>query len=289
MARLEQIAEQERKLKELGYSQQEIDRMSEQAKTDILDKQISKVEVRQPDQPITPKQKLDNAQAEIDAIRKQQELESISLHYENFKAREKSITDRESELIKGINSLAEDRDKLVSDREELLGKYNIHQEEYNSLLAAIKTRESEAKRIMTEAINKKSEAERIIKSQSESQKISQKKMESYTKNMSDVVTNLVDIYTSLKQESDEPLLELASLLNTDLKLIGALCNDHNDLVTTAGIISLECDRITKVCEYMQNSKKDFGELREFLLKSTEYIESALCMEWKPPVNDFMQV
>jgi hypothetical protein len=230
---------------------------------------------------ISAKQKLENANLELDAIRKQQEVDSATLGYANFKEREKSFADRESELIKGTNQLVDDRAKFTKEREDFLARYEVHKKEYDTLMAAIKTREDEAKRIMTEAISKKSEAEKIIKHQTEAEKVNQEKQEAYADNMDDSLKLFGEIIQVLRKQEDGRILNMAVALNSDFYLIQWLQYKKAGLQTLADIVAVDCDRITELCEYLQDSKKDYSVVLKYLLDSTEWLSNALCIKWSP--------
>jgi DNA repair exonuclease SbcCD ATPase subunit len=233
------------------------------------------------DQPKSAQQRLADTEAEIKAFKAQQDLESIKDGYESLKVREFTIADREKVLEQGQEKLKKDIGEFELQQKERVSKANEKADEYNKAYNLLKTEREEAKRIMTEAIAKKSEADNIIKSQTETEKINQEKQEAYTENMEESIKLFGEIIINLRRQEDSKSLSLAVILNKDLNLIQWLQYKKSSLQTIADIISVDCDRITQVCEYLQNSNVDNSKLLNYLLSSTEWLQNALKIEWQP--------
>ena len=247
--------------------------------------EVNKPEVKIPE---TPQQRLANTEAEIKAFKSTQDLDSVKLGYENLKVRESTIADREKNLQDKTEKLQKDIGEFELQQKERVAKANEKADEYNEAYNLLKTERAEAKRIMEEAIRKKSEAENIINSQTEVEKIQQEKSEAYTANMEESLKLLGEAVGVLRRQDDGKILGLAVILNNDLYLIQWLQYKKAGLQTLADIIEVDCDRIVEVCEYLQDSKKDYGEVLKYLLDSTEWLSQALCIAWSPPNRDVLR-
>ncbi len=231
--------------------------------------------------PKTPQQRLADTEVEIKAFKAQQDLDSVKLGYENLKIRESTIADREKALKDGVEKLQKDIGEFELHQKERVAKANEKADEYNRAFQLLQTERAEAKRIMEDAMRKKSEADNIIKSQTETEKISQEKQEAYAENMDEALDLFEEIVRTLRRQEEGKALGLAVTLGKDLTLIQWLQYRKCNLQTLADIISVDCDRIVDVCEYLQDTRKDHSSLLNYLLQSTEWLQSALRIEWIP--------
>jgi chromosome segregation ATPase len=229
----------------------------------------------------SPLQRISDAEMEIKAFQKEQELESVRSGFESFKIRESSLVGKETDLASREEKLRTQIGAFELEQKTRVEKANKIAEDYNKAYELLKTERKEATRIMTEAIEKKSEAESIIKSQTETEKTNQEKQEAYVSNMDDSMKLLNQVYGVLRKQDDGKLLTLAGVLYKDLTLISWLQFKKCALQTIADIISVDIDRITEVCEYLQNTKKDYNQVLKYLLDSTEWLQTKLKIEWQP--------
>lgn len=230
---------------------------------------------------LSPQQRIAEAEITLKAIKAEQEVASVNMGYADFQSREKTIGGREKALTTAQVKLAADQQTLIEERTDLLSQWEKHKAEYQNLMAQVKIREESAEQIMAEAISEKAEADRVIESRTDREKGYQIKHDAYVKNLGEAYQSIIDMITSLRTEGDPTALQLAVDLNRDLELMDTLNEKQVDLQTIADIFSVDCDRIYSVCEYIQNSKRDFGELRVFLLTSAEWLREALLIQWTP--------
>lgn len=255
-------------------------RLEEQLEKERSEKERQSSEPKPPLE-LTPQQKLANTEAEIKAFKAQQDLDTVKLGYENLKVRESTIADREKSLTDGLEKLQKQIGEFELQQKERVEKANKKADEYNEAFNLLKTERAEAKRIMEDAIRKKSEAENIIKSQSEAENISQEKQEAYNANMDESIKLLVEIVKVLRRQEDVKALTLAVFLGKDLNLIQWLQYKKVGLQTLADIISVDCDRIVEVCEHLQDSKSDNSAVLNYLLQSVEWLQTSLKIQWQP--------
>ena len=238
--------------------------------------------------PKTPIERLSDAELEIKAFKAEQDLDSVKQGYENLKVRESTIAEREQALADEQKALALSVGNFELDQKARLETYNKKSADYNQAFALLQTERKEAARIMEEAIKTKSEADTIIKSQTEAEKVDQEKQEAYDANMEDSIKLLRSIVKTLKRQDDAKALSLAGTLSRDLKLIDWLQYKKGSLTTLAEIIAVDCDRIVQVCEHLQDSKVDYTTVLNYLLASTEWLQSALCISWSPHDTDVVR-
>ncbi len=229
----------------------------------------------------TPQERLVNTEAEIKAFKAAQDLESIQLGYKDLKVRESTIADRETTLVVGKEELVKRIGEFELEQKKRVETANKKADEYNEAFNLLKTERAEAKRIMEDAIRKKSEADNIIKSQTEAEKVNQEKQEAYNANMDEAIKLLVEIVKVLRRQENSKSLNLAVVLGKDLTLIQWLQYKKVGLQTLADIISAECDRIVEVCEYLQDSKTDNSAVLNYLLQSVEWLQTSLKIQWQP--------
>jgi len=227
------------------------------------------------DQPLTPQQKLTDAETAIKLFKTQTDLDSLKLGYENFKVREQNIADREKELTEGLEKLKIDIGEFELQQKERVAKANEKADEYNKAYNLLKTEREVASKTMAEAIAKKSEADNIIKSQTETEKINQGKQEAYAENMDESIKLVAEIVKVLRQQEDNKAYSLSQTLNKDLVLIQWLLYKKAGLQTIADIIAVDCDRITEISEYLQDTKKDYSSLISYLGQSTDWLQKKL--------------
>jgi chromosome segregation ATPase len=227
-----------------------------------------------------PKQSEPTVDEQIQIARKKMELDSINSGYESFKVRENSINGKITELEKQEKKLAESIGVFELEQKKRLDTYNANIENYNQAYALLQTRSKEAEKIMEQALKKSAEAERILKSQSKLEKEQQEKLEAYQTNMTEVVELLGDVAKVLRREEDSKILSVAAFLIHDFNSIGVLIDRKCSLITVADIVALDCEKITELCGYLQDSKKD--RLLPYLLQSVEFIQSSLKIAWTPP-------
>jgi hypothetical protein len=229
----------------------------------------------------SPLQRISDAEMEIKAFQKEQELESVKSGYANFLLREKTIVDQEKGIADRETSLKENIGAFELEQKTRMEKYNSNVSDYNKAYELLKTERKESQRIMEEAIKKKSEADSIIKSQTEQEKISQEKQDAYTENLDSSIKLMTEIYKVLKKQDDAKLLSLAVVIHNDLTLTQWLIFKKCSVQSIVDILSVDIDRITEVCEYLQNTKKDYNQVLKYLLDSTEWLQTSLKIEWQP--------
>lgn len=227
----------------------------------------------------TPEQRSQKADAEIIAFKKEMELDSIKSGYENLKTRETTISSREQDIADREDKLKKDIGTFELEQKERVAKANEIAADYKKQYALLTTERAEAKRIMEDAITKKAEADNIIKSQTEAERLRQEKSEAHRTNMGDALALLSDIIRTLRSQDDVKILSLAGILIKDYKLIQRLQYRKTELQSIADIIAVECDRIHELCEYLQDSKRDYGVIMKYLLDCTEWFYKNLKIEW----------
>ena len=245
-------------------------------------KKRKEIETRQvvPPEP-TPQQKAANVEAEIKLFKIQQDLDSLKLGYDNFKLRESTIIDIEKALADREERLKKNIGTFELEQKERVAKANAKADEYNEAFMLLQTERTEAKRIMEDAIRKKSEADNIIKSQTEAERVYQEKQGAYIDNMDESLKLFAEIIGVLKQQEDGASLTLAVELGKDYYLMQWLQYKNCNLSTLADIIAVVCERITETCGHLQDSKKDYSSLLNYLLQSTDWFEKALMIQWQP--------
>jgi hypothetical protein len=92
---------------------------------------------------------------------------------------------------------------------------------------------------------------------------------------------MTEIYKVLKKQDDVKLLSLAVIIHNDLTLTQWLQFKKCSVQSIVDILSVDIDRITEVCEYLQNTKKDYNQVLKYLMDSTEWLQSALHIQWTP--------
>ena len=233
------------------------------------------------DIPMTPQQRLLNADFEIKAFQKESELDSIKAGYESFKLRESSIANREKAVADKEVDLQTQVGVFEIEQKKRLADYNGKVEEYNKAFALLSTERKEANKIMQEALKLKSESENIIKSQTANEKLCQQKQVAYTENMDECLKLMGEIVSVLRREDNGESLNISVLVGKDLVLIEWLKYKKANMQTLADVIAVDCERITELCEHLQDSKKDNGAILKYLLDSTAWIEQALKLTQLP--------
>lgn len=251
----------------------------------LLDEQ-NKTKQQAPQEPVkvepTPRQRIENADLLLKAFQAERELESQQSGYVNFKVRESSIVEREKSIADREEALKKSIGEFEIEQNKRVDKVNKTAEEYNKAYALLKTEREEAKRIMEEAIEKKSQAEQIIKAQTLEQKTTQARQTAYASNMEESLKLFADIYRYLKVMEEPRCLDMAVALNKDLGLIQRLCDKKVNLQTVADIISVDHDRLIELCEFLQNSKKDYSDALGYLFQATEWLQKALILNLDKP-------
>lgn len=247
----------------------------------LAEEQKARDELTAPKPPAEPtaQERTEKADAEITAFKREMELESIKSGYTDLKTRETTIANRELNLEEREEKLKKDIGAFELEQKERVAKTNDVAAEYNKQFSLLTTERAEAKRIMEEAITKKAEAENIIKSQTEAEKNRQEKSEAHRTNMGDALALFTDIIRTLRKQDDAKILTVAGLLGKDYKLIQRLQYRKSEQQTIADIIAVECDRIHELCEYLQDSKHDYGKIMKYLLDCTEWFYNSLKIEW----------
>jgi chromosome segregation ATPase len=233
------------------------------------------------DTPLSPQEEIAKTESIIKAFKLKQELQSIELGYESFKLRESSLAGKENELADKETELQTKIGKFELEQKDRMEKLKINVDDYNKAYALLKTSQGEVNKLMSDALKQKSEAESIIKSQTLSEQTTQEKQEAYDENMDSAISLLAEIVKVLRRQEDGKVLSLAVALSKDLTLIQWLQYKKSGLQTLADIIAVDCDRIVDVCEGLQNSKTDYSKLLKYLLDSTEWLQNALKIEFKP--------
>jgi hypothetical protein len=234
-----------------------------------------------------PPQPPPNIEQQIKDFKAKQDLESLQLGYENFKKREDSIVGREEEVAKGFLLLAKDREIFETEQKKRLDTYNIKTDDFNKEYELFKTTKKEAERIMTEALQKKSEADRIIKAQTEAEKIAQEKSEAYEANMVEALGVFEEIGEYLIRCGttwmDAKVQNVGKILQIDLSLIQRLQEKKVNNSTIAEVIAVDCDRMIELAEYLQDGKLRYNPVKvlDYLNKNTDWICESLKIDWSP--------
>jgi hypothetical protein len=229
---------------------------------------------------LTPQDREALAVAEIKAFKAEQDRDSVKSGYENFKVREKTIVDREANISQREDALKKDIGEFELEQKTRLASYNANVEKYNQAFAMLQTERTEAKKLMEEALSQKSQADIIIKAQTEAETLQAEKNEAYKANMEEAVTLLSEMAKFLRRQDADKALGLAGLLNKDLDLITRLQTKNAPQQTLADIISVDCDRVLELCEFLQESKSD-SSATNYLLEGVEWLQNALKIEWTP--------
>jgi hypothetical protein len=229
----------------------------------------------------SPLQRISDADLEISAFKKEQELDSVKAGYASLILREKTIADREKTIADKETNILTQIGLFEVEQKKRMETYNTKVEDYNKAFALLQTERKESSRIMQEAIKIKSEAETIIKSQTELEKTCQEKQEAYVANMDESVKLMGSIFKVLRKQDDGKLLSLAGLISKDLNLIQYLQFKKCALQTIADVVSVDIDRITEVCGYLQDSKKDYSQVLKYLLDATDWLQKNLKIDWTP--------
>lgn len=250
-----------------------------------LEKQLE--EERQKREQQSPTQQPPNIEQQIKEFKQLQELESLKLGYENFKQRENSFTSKESELQKQQEQLERERLEFEIEQKKRVDTVNAKLEEYGKQYELLQTKIKEAGKIMEDALKQKAEADRIIKSQTEAEKIAQEKNEAYKAHLSEVLDVFAEIGNYLVKcgttWADSRVLNIGRTLQLDLSLLKRLQERNSNNAVLAEIIAVDCNRITELAGYLQDTKLKYNPVKviDYLLKNTDWIEDALLIEWIP--------
>ena len=231
--------------------------------------------------PEPPQLRYANTEAEIKAFKAKQDLESLELGYNDLKHRETTMADREKALEDSKTELTKRIGEFELEQKTRVENVNNKANEYNEQFNLLKTEREEAKKLMAEALEQKAKANSIIKSQTQEEESNQRKQEAYTSNMDEAIKLCGDMARYLKRQEDGRAFSMGNLLQKDLTLIQWIQYKKLSLKTIAELIEVDCDRITELCEYLQDSKRDYSECLKYLLDSTEWLSKKLLIEWKP--------
>ena len=237
-----------------------------------------------PNEP-TPQQRKANADSLIDALKTEMELDSIKQGFANLKQREQALVDKEKDLAEKDKALKESIGAFELEQKKRVEQANERINNANKYFEELQVQRKEAEKLMSNAIRVKAEAETIIKSQTVQDKDRQERQSAYADNMEESLELLNDVSNALRQQEDNYAFSLSGIIKRDLSLIGKLQDKQADLQTLTDIISVDMDRILELCEYLQNSKKDYSQLIKFLGDSTEWLSERLVIEWDNKVPE----
>lgn len=259
-----------------------------------LNKSKQQPEIKKPtDSTIqTPQQKIADADAELKAFRIQKELDSEKFGYESFKARESSIADRENAFKSGWEQLSKEKATFQTEQTERMKTYNAKVEEFNQKWDLVQTKHEEVDRLMEEALQKKTEADRIIIAQTSAEKIAQEKSEAYKEHLDECFEVFEEIANLLLKRGnasgDSKLLNVGRVITAHLNLMKRMKDRESNSGSIADVMAVSVDRLMEVAEHLQDDaaklRYDSAKLLDYLMKNLEWVSWALKLAWQPTIR-----
>jgi len=220
-------------------------------------------------------------EATLKEYRIQMELESIQDGFKSLKDRESTIDSREQELIKSLETLRTERAEFDTAQAKRMEAYNENIKKYNLNWDLLQVKHKESDERMRKTLEEKTQAESIIKNQTEAQKVQQEKSKAYEDNMGEALDVVFEISKVLKRQGEQKCVSMSRTLAYDLALISRMQDMKAGNTSIADVISVDCSRLTELCEYIQDSKNSNGKVLTYLLGNIQWIEDNLKIEWTP--------
>jgi hypothetical protein len=248
-----------------------------------LERQQKEAEIRNKQPPTIVENKLPEtkppAESEVDIriLNAKIEAESKAEGYKNFREREQALKDGEKELEAEALALGKEREKFETEQAERVAKANAKLEEAKKALDLYKTKSADADKKMAEAQKLTSEAERIIKQQTEAEKLAADKQKAYETNM----TESLEVFTEIANTITKQGYSVGRILKYDVGLISRLQGRGVSLNTIAEIIGGDIDRINELSQELQDKNAN-PRLLEYLNSNTEFLQANLKIDWLPP-------
>jgi DNA repair exonuclease SbcCD ATPase subunit len=273
---------------ELAQRQEEIRRQAEFAKQKESEIKLGSIsETPNVNRPPTVTNKVVipeiSPEAELKTYKAQMELDSVKEGYKNLKEREQTLKDSERELQIDIEQLAKEREKFEVEQKERMDAYNNNVRIYNQKYGLLQTKLKEADKQMEDVLTEKSQAEAVIKAQSESEKENQEKLEAYTANIEECLDVFNEISRILSRQNIMRLSNLGRILTYDMALITRMQNEKCPLRSIVDVISANIGRIDEICETLQNSNSN-PALFSYLTRNTIFLTESLKINWTPTSN-----
>jgi hypothetical protein len=258
-----------------------MDRLQEQLKAEQEAKRIKEQEEKlNPPVIIIPQTQTEiKTEPELDlrTLNAKIEAESKAEGYKSFRERESALKDGEKELEAEALALGEQRTKFEAEQVERVRVANAKLEEAKKALDLYKTKVADADKKMEQAQKLSSESERIIKAQSESERLQAEKQLAYETNMEESLKVFSEIATYVSKQG----YSVGRILKYDVGLISRLQGRGANLNTIAEIIGADIDRINELSQELQD-KNSNPKLLEYLNSNTEWLDTSLKIEWQPP-------
>jgi hypothetical protein len=222
---------------------------------------------------------VENPEVELRRLNAQIELDSKIDGYKSFKEREQALKDGETELEAEALALGKEREKFESEQAERVSRANTKLEEAKKALDLYKTKATDADNKMEQAQKLTSEAERIIKNQSESEKEQQEKLKAYENNLTECLDLFGEMATVLSKHSNPNVSIVGRILFHDVALMGRMQNRGCSNGSVADVIACDCDRVNEACQILQDSNSNL-KLLNYLSKNVDYLTENLKISWQ---------
>ena len=254
-----------------------MDKLQEQLKAEQEAKRQKELDERNKQPPVIIENKPTEPEIDLKTLNAKIEAESKAEGYKSFREREAALKDGEKELEAEALALGEQRTKFEAEQVERVRVANAKLEEAKKALDLYKTKVADADKKMEQAQKLSSESERIIKAQSESERLQAEKQLAYETNMEESLKVFSEIATYVSKQG----YSVGRILKYDVGLISRLQGRGANLNTIAEIIGADIDRINELSQELQD-KNSNPKLLEYLNSNTEWLDTSLKIEWQPP-------
>ena len=254
-----------------------MDKLQEQLKAEQEAKRQKELDERNKQPPVIIENKPTEPEIDLKVLNAKIEAESKAEGYKSFREREAALKDGEKELEAEALALGEQRTKFEAEQVERVRVANAKLEEAKKALDLYKTKVADADKKMEQAQKLSSESERIIKAQSESERLQAEKQQAYETNMEESLKVFSEIATYVSKQG----YSVGRILKYDVGLISRLQGRGANLNTIAEIIGADIDRINELSQELQD-KNSNPKLLEYLNSNTEWLDTSLKIEWQPP-------
>lgn len=254
-----------------------MDKLQEQLKAEQEAKRQKELDERNKQPPVIIENKPTEPEIDLKALNAKIEAESKAEGYKSFREREAALKDGEKELEAEALALGEQRTKFEAEQVERVRVANAKLGEAKKALDLYKTKVADADKKMEQAQKLSSESERIIKAQSESERLQAEKQLAYETNMEESLKVFSEIATYVSKQG----YSVGRILKYDVGLISRLQGRGANLNTIAEIIGADIDRINELSQELQD-KNSNPKLLEYLNSNTEWLDTSLKIEWQPP-------
>ena len=133
---------------------------------------------------------------------------------------------------------------------------------------------------MEQAQKLTSEAERIIKAQTEAEKETNERQKLYETNLTEGIV----VFTEIANYVSNKGYSVGRILKYDVGLISRMQDRKVNLASIADVISADIGRINELCQVLQD-KNENPKLLEYLNSNVEYLETSLKISWQPATNE----